>query len=73
MQTIKVLPAGGIEGNEVEYKAESLLDFVIEIDGHELRCAYRQGRLIIPYWQVESFNVTYLPNSTYPALALNLK
>lgn len=72
MNTIKICPAGGIEGNEVEYQAESLDDFILEVDGHVIRCEYRDGRLIIPSHHFKCIDVTCLSGSTYPALAIEL-
>ena len=72
MKTIKIRPAGGIEGNEVEYQAESLGDFILEVDGHRLRCGYRDGCLVIPGWEFKYMGVTQVSNTTYPALAIEL-
>lgn len=72
METIKIRPAGGIEGNEVEYDTKSLYDFILEIDGHVIRCEYSDGRLIIPSHHFKCIDVTYLSGSTYPALAIEL-
>lgn len=72
MKTIKIRPAGGCDGNEVEYDAESLYDFILEIDGHVIRCGYRDGRLIIPSHHFKCIDVTHLSGSTYPALAIEL-
>lgn len=72
MASIKICPAGGNEGDEVEYTADSISDFVIEIDGHKIRCKYRNGQLVIPGFEIGSLNVVQLPNSTYPAWAFNL-
>lgn len=72
MKTIKIRPAGGCDGNEVEYDAESLHDFILEIDGHVIRCEYRDGRLIIPSHHFKCIDVTHLSGSTYPALAIEL-
>lgn len=72
MNNIKISPAGGCGGNEVEYQAESLDDFILEIDGHRLRCGYRDGCLVIPGWEFKYMGVAQVPNTTYPALAIEL-
>lgn len=72
MPKIKICPAGGIAGKEVEYNAESLNDFIIEFDGHKVRCKYVDGRLYIPGFHIGSLNVGILPNSFCPSWVFDL-